>query len=98
MVSAPIVKARKFTETSMDTRLTNTLSELRSWRERMVNALTEKREVLQREKQEAIDAYDDEIAEIDVELRQLGIGVKEERPSDISVKALNYLLENPGQK
>lgn len=72
------------------------LQQVRGVRSELVSLLQSKITQVRREREEMISQYDEEIGALEMELAQLGVEV-ESRPSDVGVKAYNYLRENAGQ-
>ena len=74
------------------------LMEVRKWKADFQATLEAKLTLLRAEKTETIVAYDEEIAGLEMELRGLGVAVQSFRPNETTIKAYNFLLENPGKR
>jgi len=70
------------------------IRQVREWRSETTELLRKKIEQLQLERAQMIASYDEEIAKYEMELKSLGSEAQTERPTEVGIKAYNYLLEN----
>ena len=83
----------QFENLSLSERLQKTLAV----REQIVDLLKKKIDQLNKERDEMVAEYEEEIGSVRSQLSCLGAGTDPYQPTDISIKAYNYLREHAGE-